>query len=207
MDMEIFGDLEQVLNEITFNILIVKNNYGDKQVIALFEKNILKVKNPKLCCWFAQNVKGADIKAHEQVVLDSKKPKLSYYFARDVKGADIKAHEKVVLESKDTYLKYLFARDVKDADIKLHEQAILNSKNQKLSYYFARYVEGADIFAHRDIVINGDIEYWKEEFEKFLNERCIKQIDDTNQKILSLESSNNSSILKEQILELTNEYF
>ena len=179
MDMEIFGGLEQVLNEITFNILTVKNNYGDKQVIALFEKNILKVKNPKLCCWFAQNVKGADIKAHEQVVLDSKKPKLSYYFARDVK----------------------------DADIKLHEQAILNSKNQKLSYYFARYVEGADIFAHRDIVINGDIEYWKEEFEKFLNERCIKQIDDTNQKILSLESSNNSSILKEQILELTNEYF
>ena len=41
------------IDEIISKIKFVKEGWGNSVVIELFEKNILKVKNPELSTWFA----------------------------------------------------------------------------------------------------------------------------------------------------------
>ena len=184
-------NIDENIKEIMFYIkAVVRDSWGDKQVIILFEEKILKVKNPELSWLFAKNIKGANVKAHGQIILDSKDPELNYYYARDVVGADIKAQEQIVLESNNPKVSYYFARDVKGADIKAHGQVVLNSKDPEMNYGFVHDVKGADIFAHRDIVINSGDEYWIDKFDAFFNENTIKRIEWINQRILSLLPSN-----------------
>ncbi len=68
-------------------------NYGTKRTKLNFEDDILKLNSPNLSYWFAKNIEGSNIKAHEQIVLESKNPKWCYKFARDVKGSDIDSLE------------------------------------------------------------------------------------------------------------------
>ena len=55
------------INKILFDISIIQQEFGDEIVIAKFEQNVLMLKNPELSYYFAKNVKGADVKAHEKV--------------------------------------------------------------------------------------------------------------------------------------------
>ena len=58
--------------EIKEELIKLKEEYGDSVVIEQLERNVLQVKNPELSYFFATKIKGADVKAHEQVVIDSK---------------------------------------------------------------------------------------------------------------------------------------
>ena len=73
---------------------------------------------------FARDIKGADVRAHEQAIINSGDPKWNYKFARYIAGADVKAHEQVVfkygnqieseLELLDNYLDDAMASEEKD---------------------------------------------------------------------------------------------
>ncbi len=77
---------------IIANIKNMQERIGNQKIIDIFEKSVLKIKNPELSCWFVENIEGADMQAHEQIVLDSKSIFWNLEFARYVEGADIKAH-------------------------------------------------------------------------------------------------------------------
>ena len=59
---------------------------------------------------------GINIKENEKIVLECKTT-WSYNFAKDIKGADIKAHEQVILELKKPQYSCWFARNIPKADI------------------------------------------------------------------------------------------
>ena len=99
------------------------------------------------------DIKGADIKAHEQVILESKALNYSYLFAKDIKDADIKAHSELILDSKNLEYNYLFAKDINKSDVRLHTQIILDSKDIKYNYWVIRYIKGADVSPHVDVVL------------------------------------------------------
>lgn len=63
---------------------------------------------------------------------DFSKALYSYYFAKEVKGANIKAHEQNILKLNDPYASYLFAKDIASADLKAHGKVIKNSGCKKL---------------------------------------------------------------------------
>lgn len=136
--------------------------YSDEDIIKEFESKILKLNSLALSFFFAKNVKGADIQAHEKVIIASKDLERNYMFAKDVKGADVRAHGKVILESQDLNYNYQFAKDVLGADIKAHERVILDSGDLDYNYRFARDVDGADIELHENIIKkSGNIFYQK----------------------------------------------
>ena len=49
----------------------LRTEMPDEKIIELFEKKVLNIKNEKVSYYFAKDVKGADIKAHQQVIIDS----------------------------------------------------------------------------------------------------------------------------------------
>ncbi len=81
---------------------------------------------------FANDIPGADIRAHGRVIIESKDPEWNYVFARDIPGADVLAHGQVIIESKDPIWICLFAMDIPGADVLAHAQAIYKfSKDDK----------------------------------------------------------------------------
>lgn len=100
-------------NKLIKNIKEYYKSYGAKKTILNFEDDILKLNNPLLSYWFARNIKGANIKAHEQVVLASKDPEYCCWFACYIKGSNIKALKQVVLEHNKFDLWCDYARNVK----------------------------------------------------------------------------------------------
>jgi len=72
---------------------------------------------------------GEDISKNENIVLASKSY-YSFYFARDIKGADIKKHEDIILNIDDNRWSFLFAKSVKGANIEKHFKKIFHSKDQ-----------------------------------------------------------------------------
>ena len=88
---------------------------------------------------YIEAFKGINLKENEQIVLECKTD-WCYYFARDIKGADIKAHEKVILELEYTKYSYYFARDVLGANIEEHFKVIYNSGNKYWLNFFIEEV-------------------------------------------------------------------
>ena len=113
-------------------------NYGAKKTILNFEEDILKLNSPNLSYYFACDIEGSNIKAHEQVVLESKDPEWCYYFALNIKEANIKALEQVVLESKKTVWCRLFSENIKGADICALEQVANESEYPEQDYDFEK---------------------------------------------------------------------
>jgi len=73
------------------------------------EKIVLECKTD-WCYFFALNIPGADIKAHEQVILELKNPESSYFFAMDIPGANVEEHFKVIYNSGDKGWLYSFIK-------------------------------------------------------------------------------------------------
>jgi len=70
----------------------ISNNVGFTQRVARIQSVVLKVGCPKWCLHFAKDVKGADVKAHQNVVLSGTldDAHTMYLFAKYVVGADLK---------------------------------------------------------------------------------------------------------------------
>jgi len=101
--------------------------------------------SPEWAYEFAYNIKGADVKALQQVVIKSGNPKWAYKFARDVKGADIKVLQQVVTDSTDKNTPewaYWFAFSIKGADIKALQQAVIKSGKTDWIYAFTKDIIG-----------------------------------------------------------------
>ena len=82
---------------------------------------------------------GINAKENEQIVLKCK-TSWCYYFARNVPGADIKAHEKVILELRNPQVCFCFARDIQEANIEEHFKVVLNSGSKYSFYWFIKDV-------------------------------------------------------------------
>lgn len=75
-------------------------NWNDETSESVMYKNDFV----KYAYMFARDVKGADVKALEQIILKANEPQLSFKFVKEVKGADFKAHRKIIEASKDKKL-------------------------------------------------------------------------------------------------------
>ena len=82
---------------------------------------------------------GINIKENEQIVLECKTT-WSYNFAKDIKGADIKAHEQVILGFKDSNCSCYFAKDIPGANIEEHFKVIYNSGDKGWLDAFINFV-------------------------------------------------------------------
>ena len=76
---------------------LIRNGVDAELIVSRFESKIFDLKKPELYFWFAKNVKGIDVKAHEQVVFKY--------------GNQIESE----LESLDNYLDDAIASSEKDA--------------------------------------------------------------------------------------------
>ena len=88
--------------------------------------------------WFAQNVKGADVRAHGRVIINSGDPEWNELFASNVKGADVRSHTQIIMDINYRELNYKFVRDIKgtygiDKDVDLHNQ--IESELESLDNY------------------------------------------------------------------------
>ena len=122
----------EMLEEITEELMKLKEEYGDSVVIEKFERNVLQVKNPELSYFFATEIEGVDKKAHEQAILDSKDPKYNYMYAHDIEGADVKDHGQVIIDSNSSFWIDEFKRNI-DTDDNIEEitKKILSLKSQR----------------------------------------------------------------------------
>lgn len=194
---------------------LMYNGISYKQIINMYEEKILNLKNPELSFWFAQNIKGANIKAHGQVIIDSKDLAYNYEFAvhqyrfldnntiEHINDIDVKAHGQVIIDSKDLFYNYEFAKNVKGADIKSHGQIIIDSKDLEYNYKFARDVKGADVKAHGQIIIDSKNPEYNYKFAKEIKGSNKK----AHKKIMKEENIEyNERIIKEEkILKYKNE--
>ena len=126
--MNSYNDKEEKIIEMIESL--IRNGVDAELIISRFESKIFDLKKPELYFWFAKNVKGIDVKAHEQAVIDKRDPELNYIFVRDVKGADVRAHGQAIINSGDPKWNYLFAEGVKGTDVKAHEQFVFKYGNQ-----------------------------------------------------------------------------
>ena len=84
MKEEIMAEMnKKVIDKIKNDILEFHTMYGARKVIEEFEAKILELKNPDLSYFFAGNIQGADIKAHEQVVTSSDDLEIICAFAQN----------------------------------------------------------------------------------------------------------------------------
>ena len=195
-------------SDIISHIDKMRGYMSDAQVIDYFEKSVLAAKNPELSCWFALNIKGADVLAHGQVVIKSKDPKYNYVFAKkladgDVRytnwrllidydslltelGTEIRAHCQAVIESGDPEYNYLCAKDIKGADIPAHKKAIEEGPKPEYNYRCALNIEEADIPAHKKAIEEGPKSRDKKRYLKKIS-ALLSNTEIINQKILSLK--------------------
>jgi hypothetical protein len=85
-----YNDKEFQIEKMIENL--INSGVSDQLIISRFESKILNLKNPELSYWFVRNIKGADIKAHEQVVINSEDSYFNYLFAKDIKKSDARSH-------------------------------------------------------------------------------------------------------------------
>ena len=78
---------------------------------------------------------GINIKENEQIVLKCKNG-WSYAFVISIKGADIKAHENVILELKDPEYSCYFAKYILGANIEEHFKVVFNSRKKDWLDFF-----------------------------------------------------------------------
>ncbi len=203
-------EVKQIEKIIKYLIELNELGVSENEIIKRYEEKILSLKNVKLSSFFAETVKGADVKALEKAVLESKDPEWNFCFV-DVKGADVKAHEKVVIESKDPEWNFKFAEDVEGADVKVLEKVVIESKNSFWNYMFADYIEGADVKAHGKVIIESKKlmdNYWfndvlRKKFEdeyKFLSRNALifyyNFMDDVLDEMMEKNNEENKSMQK-----------
>ena len=104
---------------------------------------IIKCGDSAFWCYFARDVKGADVKLLQQLVIDSKYALEIYLFAM-VEGADVEKLEDAVIDCGDAQIIELFAKNVEGANIKKLQDAILKTNSRKYINKFAKEVKGAD---------------------------------------------------------------
>lgn len=81
--MNSYNDKEEKIIEMIESL--IRNGVDAELIISRFESKIFDLKKPELYFWFAKNVKGIDVKAHEQAVIDKRDPEWNYKFAKNVK--------------------------------------------------------------------------------------------------------------------------
>ena len=79
-------------------ILNYLNEFGPAATIKEYEEKVLNLNNPELSYYFAANVPGCNLKAHEQIVRNSRNVQYIYLFA-DIKGADAKSLLNLIKEN------------------------------------------------------------------------------------------------------------
>ncbi len=195
-------------SDIISHIDKMRGYMSDAQVIDYFEKSVLAAKNPELSCWFALNIKGADVLAHGQVVIKSKDPEYNYVLAEKLTNdcmlsancsildrygswwttvkAEIRAHCQAVIESGDPEYNYRCAMYIEEADKKAHCQAVIESRNPEYNYRCALNIEEADIPAHKKAIEEGPKSRDKKRYLKKIS-ALLSNTEIINQKILSLK--------------------
>ena len=99
-------------------------------MVALYLKGKIMDNYEKARKAYIEACKGINIKQNEKIVLECKNS-WCFYFARDIPGADIKAHEQAILEIKNPHYSFWFARDIVRANIEEHFKVILNSGDKE----------------------------------------------------------------------------
>ena len=133
---------------------LIDSGVSEQLIVSRFESKILDLKKSKLSYWFAQNVKGADVRAHGRVIINSRDSEWNYKFAKNVKESDINTHEQIIIKNGDPCYNYMFARYIEVSNVRAHGKAIINSGDPKWNYLFARDVKGSDVKAHGKAIIN-----------------------------------------------------
>ena len=105
-------------------IFFLKKSTGSSPVIGTIKKNMNNYKKARDAYYEAR--KSINVKENEQIVLECK-TNWCYDFARNIRGADIKAHEQVILELKDPQFSCYFVRYVPEANIEEHFKIVYNS--------------------------------------------------------------------------------
>ena len=167
-------------SDIISHIDKMRGYMSDAQVIDYFEKSVLAAKNPELSCWFALNIKGADVKAHGQVVIKSKDPKYNYVFAKKLADGDVRYTNWRLLIDYDSLLTEL------GTEIRAHCQAVIESGDPEYNYLCAKDIKGADIPAHKKAIEEGPKSRDKKRYLKKIS-ALLSNTEIINQKILSLK--------------------
>ncbi len=81
----------QQIAELKEAIEIYLKDFGPEFLIEHFEQKVIESNNENLSYYFAKEVEGANINAHEQIVLNGEDYATCFYFARDIEGADKEA--------------------------------------------------------------------------------------------------------------------
>lgn len=81
----------QQIAELKEAIEICLKDFGPEFLIEHFEQKVIESNNEDLSYYFAKEVEGANINAHEQIVLNGEDYATCFCFARDIDGADKEA--------------------------------------------------------------------------------------------------------------------
>lgn len=114
--------------------------------IAENEAIILKSKNSEFCFLYAQNIKGANIKALEDVIIQNNinsnynfdETNHSFNFAVCIPNANIKAHEEIMIKSNNPRACFSFAKSMQRRNINIDVQALSRVVLNSLDEYFIK---------------------------------------------------------------------
>lgn len=121
--------------------------------------------------YYFQAKEGLFVRENERLIIESGDLYYCCRFAANIKGANIKALQDVILKSKDIRYYLLFAEQVNSNDIAFEElqNFIIDSKECKYCYKFARDVKWSDKQKLSQVILESLDEYWIKTFYEFID--------------------------------------